>query len=212
MKNTTTRSRLLCLGCPSALPSTFYHPDTKNATLWSHSSCLGCPSAFPPPFTTQTQRMRPQGRVLRVWMVPLPFSSPPTTIPSTSSLPLVSNTRTSPHRLILVFGHVPSSLPCLEHHNMPMWACSGAWAPLLSLSSLPLSFLILNIRMSPQGLVLMFGHLTSPLPISNTRTSPHRLIHIPHLEQHAPLLILCCCPLRHSLSSSHSMSGIYLFS
>jgi len=42
-KNATTGSRSSCLG----VPSTFYHPDTKNATTGSRSSCLGGPSPLP---------------------------------------------------------------------------------------------------------------------------------------------------------------------
>ena len=145
------------------------------------------------------QRMQPGGRILCVWYVPLPFPPPPTTqtqrtllwwqrslclgcflqllpprheehdyrvaffmsgwqegpshhllppFPPLSPLPLISNTRTSPHRLILVFRYVPSSLSCLEHHNVPMWACSGAQAPLLSVSLSLSSFPVSNISSS----------------------------------------------------------------
>ena len=36
-----------CLGCPTTLPTTHYHPDTKNATTGSRFSFLGCPFTFP---------------------------------------------------------------------------------------------------------------------------------------------------------------------
>ena len=256
-KNATTGSRSSCLGGPSPLPSTSYHPDTKNATTGSRSSCLGCflhllpprheerdhqvaffvsrvfpptsthprheerdhqvaffvSGVFPPPPTTQTRRTRPQGRVLRVWGISSTSYHPDTENATTGSRFFVSGWSLSPslhllpprheerdyqvasfvsgwslcpsyhllppfrpplpsprlehqneptHGLVLVFGYVPSSLPCLEHHNVPVWACSGARAPLLSVSlSLSLSL--------------------SPFPVSN-------------------------------ISSSYTISGIYLFS
>ena len=158
MKNATVWSRSLCLGCPlpllpprheerdhrvaffmSGFPSPSYHPDTKNATVWSRSLCLGCPLPLLPP------RHEERDPVVAFFM-----SGFPSALPTTShhpSLPLILNTRTSPCGLVLVLGHVLSTLLCLEHHNVPVWACSGAQAH-LSLTSLPVFTLVLNISSS----------------------------------------------------------------
>jgi len=147
-KNATIGSRSSCLGVPlpfppppttqtrrtrpcgrvfhvwvSLCPSLHLLPDTKNAILWSRSSCLGCPFALP--FISY----HPDTKNVTLW------SGCPSAPPSTSYHP-DTKTRPSPHGLVLVFGHVPLSLPCLKHHNMPVWACSGAQAPLLSPSLL----------------------------------------------------------------------------
>ena len=92
--------------------------------------------------------------------------------------------------------------PHLEHQNEPMWARSGARAPTPSLS------LVSNTRTSPHGLVLMFGHLPSPLPRLPS--------HIPHLEHQKyallgvfllsamPLPLLCCSACLTPLPSSRT--------
>src|SRR6266540_305442 len=111
--------------------------------------------------------------------------------PTRRTRPHIPNTRTCPCGHILVF---PLPLPCFEHQKVPMWALSGARAPLLSPPHLehqnvpawarsgarapPLSLsLVSNTRTSPCGLVLVLAHLPLSLSfVSNTRTSPHRLI------------------------------------
>ena len=109
----------------------------------------------------------------------------------------VSSSRTSPHGLVLLFGHVPpvsntrtspgarsavrARSPRLEHHNA---------------HSLPVS----NSRTSPCGLVLMFGHVPSPFP---------RLKH-----QNAPSWARSCvrsCPPRLQ-QEKHALSGVFLLS
>ena len=121
-----------CLGGPSPLPSTSYHPDTKNVTTRSRPSCLGGPSAL------HTTSYHPSVHL---------------------SLPLVSNTRTSPH-------------------TGSFW-CSGMS---------PLPSLVSNTTTCPCGHVLVLGHLSSlslslspspsPSPLS---LSPTSVLHILYL-------------------------------
>src|SRR6266704_3270369 len=65
-------------------------------------------------------------------------------------------------------AHAPLlSPPHLEHQNVPARACSGACAPPLSLS------LVLSTRTSPHRLVLVLAHLSSPSPSSRTPERAH---------------------------------------
>ncbi len=135
------------------------HPEHQNVPLWA---CSGVPSS-PPSFRT-------------------PESAHVGTFWCSCASPLVLNIRTSPHGLILMFGHPspsltperthmglfwclhpsPLPLPHLEHQNEPTQARSGARAPPLSLS------LILNTRTSLCGHVLVLAYLPSPSPSSQT--------------------------------------------
>jgi len=106
--------------CSLSLPppsTTFYHPNMKDAScdpvvLSFMSGWSLCPS----------HHLSPPS--------PFPLSWTPDT------------TGVSPHGLVLVFGHVPSSCPYFKHHNVPVWTCSDAQAPHLSLTSLPVFALI----------------------------------------------------------------------
>src|SRR6266508_4362117 len=98
--------------------------------------------------------------------------------------PHIPNTRTCPCGHVLVF---PLPLPHFEHQKVPMWALSGACAPLLSPPCLehqnmpaqarsgarapPLSLsLVSSTRTSPHGLVLMFGHPSPSRPPERAHT------------------------------------------
>ena len=125
----------------SSVPSSLPHLEHQNASLWTCSGVQTLLSTTwtprvtffvsgmifhtpPPPIYSlmpqQITMIEESGRAYMVHPhVPLPF---PPLSPFLSS----QNTRTILCGLILVFGHIPSSLPCLEHYNMSVWACSGA--------------------------------------------------------------------------------------
>ena len=130
-EHATAASRSSCLGCPTTLPTPHYHLDTKNATTWSRSSCLGVSLPFSPPSTTQTQRTRPHGRILRVWVV---FHTPymntrppalcssclgcPTTLPTTHYHPDTKNATTGS---CFSFLGCPSTFPSTLYWGVSLY-------------------------------------------------------------------------------------------
>ena len=113
-------------------------------------------------------------------------------------VPPISNTRTHPQGCVLVFGHVPSPSRTAEQAPVGSFWCSGTF-PLPS--PVQACFLpILSSRMSPCGLVLLFGHVPSPFPCLK--------------HQNTPLWARPCvqsCP-PHLQQQKHALSGMFLLS